>query len=596
VKKILTPLLIYFLSAILFYAHGQTSKSIQKIELAEISSSQRYALLIGNAKYNTFPPLTNPVNDARAMSRTLLKLGFKVELLVDASQKKMKKAIDRFGKQLKQARFGLFYYSGHGMQVDGLNYLIPVDAKINGESDVEYESVNAGRVLGKMKDSKNSMNLVILDACRNNPFVSSYKSVNPGLAIINAPTGTLIAYATAPGRVASDGKGSNGLYTGELLRHIKMPGLKLEEVFKKVRANVQTKSNGKQVPWESSSLIGDFYFVPPLKTADSVQKIAKLEKDLKKLSEQKEKELKAEQQKLAILQQQLVDEQERLEEGNILFFRFFDGKWIWFKGGDQTKDSKFQGVTKNGEPNGQGTLNYINGDKYTGQWKDGKKDGLGLFTWINGKKYEGQFRNGKRHGQGTFTYSEKSKYTGQWKDGKKDGLGSMFREDGSEYHGMWKEDKINRDKKDTIYNIENVIKNYRQKFVTPEFVPPELRLEELFPEEIKLKGPLKDLGITEKTLIRKKGVQLAIEEYNLHIRTHIIPKLGTYPTELFVRIELRIIASGKIIEYKVIAKSGFPSFDQAAELAVRNAVLDPLPQALAENPPYIVLIRIVPNN
>ena len=138
---------------------------------------------------------------------------------------------------------------------------------------------------------------------------------------------------------------------------------------------------------------------------------------------------------------------------------------------------------------------------------------------------------------------------------------------------------------------------------------PELRLEELFPEEIKLKEPLKDLGIPENTplsktkeipdtnfLQRKKITQLAGEEYNLHIRTQIIPKLGTYPTELFVRIKLKIIASGKIIEYKVIAKSGSPSFDQAAELAVRNAVLDPLPQALAVNPPYIVLIRIVPQN
>ena len=136
---------------------------------------------------------------------------------------------------------------------------------------------------------------------------------------------------------------------------------------------------------------------------------------------------------------------------------------------------------------------------------------------------------------------------------------------------------------------------------------PELRLEELFSEEIKLEEPLQDLGIPEKTplgktkeiadtnfLQNKKIIQLAGEEYNLHIRTKIIPKLGTYPSELFVRIELKVIASGKIIEYKVIAKSGLPSFDQAAELAVRNAILDPLPQALAKNPPYIVLIRIVP--
>ena len=138
---------------------------------------------------------------------------------------------------------------------------------------------------------------------------------------------------------------------------------------------------------------------------------------------------------------------------------------------------------------------------------------------------------------------------------------------------------------------------------------PELRLEELFPEEIKLKAPLQDLGIPEQTplskmkeipdtnfLQRKKITQLAGEEYNLHIRTQISPKLGSYPAELFVRIRLKIIASGKIIDYEIINRSGFPSFDQAAELAVRNAVLAPLPQALAKNPPYIVLIRIVPQN
>ena len=214
-------------------------------------------------------PLRNPVNDARSMSSTLRELGFSVELLEDASQKEMKRAIDRFGEKLRDGGTGLFYFSGHGIQVSGRNYLIPVKYTITSEDDVEYESVDAGRVLAKMKAARNGMNIVILDACRNNPFPSSFRSASQCLATINAPSGTFISYATAPGSVASDGSGKNGLYTGELIRHMKSPGLKLEEVFKKVRADVQKKSEDKQVPWDASSLTGDFYFVPPTAVPES---------------------------------------------------------------------------------------------------------------------------------------------------------------------------------------------------------------------------------------------------------------------------------------------------------------------------------------
>ena len=184
-------------------------------------------------------------------------------LLEDAGQKKMKRAIDKFGRTIRDGGVGLFYFSGHGMQVDGRNYLIPVDAQVDVEEDVEYESVEAGRVLAKMKAANNGMNLVILDACRNNPFARSFRSASKGLATLNAPSGTFIAYATSPGSVASDGTGDNGLYTGELVRHMKTPRLKIEEVFKRVRSGVQDKSDNKQVPWDASSLTGDFFFVSP---------------------------------------------------------------------------------------------------------------------------------------------------------------------------------------------------------------------------------------------------------------------------------------------------------------------------------------------
>ena len=221
---------------------------------------KRIALVIGNSNYE-LSPLINPVNDARAMNKTLSQLGFEVIYKTDATLVEMKKAIREFGEKLAGGGTGLFYYAGHGIQVSGENYLIPVDAKIYREEEVEYESVNAGFVLAQMAGAKNRMNIMILDACRNNPFARNFRSQQSGWASMNAPMGTLIAYATTPGSTASDGTGENGLYTQELLKQIKVSGLMIEEVFKNVRANVINISNGLQVPWESSSLIGNFYFV-----------------------------------------------------------------------------------------------------------------------------------------------------------------------------------------------------------------------------------------------------------------------------------------------------------------------------------------------
>ncbi len=227
---------------------------------AVAGSERRTALVIGNAAYDS-APLRNPVNDARAMATTLRALGFEVQAFENAPLNAMKQAIDHFGDSLRGGGgVGLFYFSGHGMQVKGRNFIIPIGARIQGERDVEYESVDVGRVLGKMEDAGNRMNLVILDACRDNPLARSMRSSTAGLASLDAASGTFVAYATAPGRTADDGTGANGLYTAQLLRHMQTPGLKIEEVFKRVRVEVEQQSQGKQVPWESSSLKGDFYF------------------------------------------------------------------------------------------------------------------------------------------------------------------------------------------------------------------------------------------------------------------------------------------------------------------------------------------------
>jgi len=230
---------------------------------ASTGGERRVGLVIGNAAYD-MAPLRNPVNDARAMAATLRTLGFEVTALENATLTDMKRAIDDFGDSLRTGDgVGLFYFSGHGIQINGRNFIIPVGVRVKGERDVEYESVDVGRVLGKMEDAGNRMNLVILDACRDNPFARSFRSTASGLATIDAASGTFVAYATAPGRTADDGTGANGLYTEQLIRYMRMPGLKVEDVFKRVRIDVEKSSAGKQVPWESSSLKGDFYFSGP---------------------------------------------------------------------------------------------------------------------------------------------------------------------------------------------------------------------------------------------------------------------------------------------------------------------------------------------
>ena len=219
----------------------------------------RLALVIGNSAYQT-APLKNPTNDAEDMAANLKELGFEVILKKDADQRTMEDAIRYFGRQLRNGGVGLFYFAGHGVQVEGLNYLIPVDARIESESDVKYEAVDAGRILGKMEDAENRLNIVILDACRNNPYARAFRSDQGGLARMDAPTGSLVAYSTAPGEVAADGPDRNGIFTKYLIQHMMTPNLALEHVLKRVRIDVALETNGRQIPWESSSLMGDFYF------------------------------------------------------------------------------------------------------------------------------------------------------------------------------------------------------------------------------------------------------------------------------------------------------------------------------------------------
>jgi len=225
------------------------------------TDQKRLALVIGNGNY-TMSPLKNPPNDAKVIAEELKNLGFEVMSYTNLSQNEMKMKIREFGNKLaSQKGVGLFYYAGHGLQLNGENYIVPTSAVINKEQDVELEAVNLKRVLGEMDYAGNDLNIVILDACRNNPFARSFRSGGGnGYASVNAPKGTYIAFATAPGSVASDGSGDNGLYTQELVKALRQPGLKIEDVFKQVRGNVYKISNEQQLTWENSSIFGDFYF------------------------------------------------------------------------------------------------------------------------------------------------------------------------------------------------------------------------------------------------------------------------------------------------------------------------------------------------
>lgn len=235
-----------------------------------LQQERRVALVIGNSGYKEqyFGPLPNPANDARDMAAALKKLGFEVIHKQDANKREMEDAIRSLGTQLKKGGVGLFYFAGHGIQYQNRNYLIPLRAGIHGQDDLAYEGVDAERVLSAMSVAENGFNIVILDACRANMnFPGASRSGGAGLAEMKAPTGSLIAYATSPGSYAADGQSKNGTYTESLLRRMATPGLPVEQMFKQVRMDVAKVTKNLQIPWEHSSLMGDFSFAGAAQTA-----------------------------------------------------------------------------------------------------------------------------------------------------------------------------------------------------------------------------------------------------------------------------------------------------------------------------------------
>ena len=322
-----------FLPAPYAWVWAQSEGTLKLLKLPKI------ALVLGNSRYKD-APLANPANDAKAIADTLRTTGFNVTLKMDAAHADMAAAVQTYTAALATTKgVGLFYYAGHGIQLAWRNYMLPVDADIGTIADIQKQGVEVNALLEGITKASNAMNIIILDACRDNPFGSLKGIEQKGLSQMDAPNGTLLAYATSPGNVASDGEGSNGLYTENLLREIKVPEAKVEDVFKRVRLGVRLKSKGAQVPWESTSLEEDFWFVPPRSLAviaeEEIQRQRKeqqalLEKrlseetaELKRKLEQAAKESKlaaeqAEQQRqqelAAIEQKRITDEARRKRE------------------------------------------------------------------------------------------------------------------------------------------------------------------------------------------------------------------------------------------------------------------------------------------
>ncbi len=256
-----SPRSLFSLFAVLALACGaaHAQRTLSVAPAAAVANEQRVALVIGNATYKE-APLRNPVNDATDMAAELKQMGFSVTLRTNSGPREMRAAIREFSQSLRKGGVGLFYFAGHGVQAKGRNYLIPVNADIREEFELEDEAVDANRVLAGMEEAGNRVNIVILDACRNNPFARSWRSAASGLAQMSAPAGSFVAFATAPGSVAADGSGRNGLFTENLLRSLREPDSDIDRVFTRVTAGVARTTANKQVPWKSSSLTGEFRF------------------------------------------------------------------------------------------------------------------------------------------------------------------------------------------------------------------------------------------------------------------------------------------------------------------------------------------------
>jgi len=280
-----------------------------------VANSKRTALVIGNSAYgggDSLGPLKNPVNDATDLAAKLKKLNFDLVNnvpLLNANKQQIEQAVKTFTTELKQGNLGLFFYAGHGMQIDGVNYLLPLGSNFKSKADVKYNAVNLDWVLAELESAKNPINFILLDACRDNPFLG-FRSSSKGLAESRAPEGSLISFSTGPGKVAADGfENRNSPYTQALLKALDKPGMEVLSLFKSVRRNVKKITYNQQTPWESHSLTEDIYFNGSLKDRVSdqqnmLQQLAEIRKQQQTTNQQLQQAIKQQQEARSNVQKQ----------------------------------------------------------------------------------------------------------------------------------------------------------------------------------------------------------------------------------------------------------------------------------------------------
>ena len=458
---------------------------------------KRVALVIGNGRY-TESPLNNPVNDAKAITRVLRSLGFDVLSHENLDFIAMRRAVVEFGERMSAGGVGLFYYSGHGLQVDGRNYLVPTTARLTSERYIAAETLEVDAVLKEMDAARNRLNIVVLDACRNNPFARGWRSAARGLAQMSGPPGTFIAYATDPGDVASDGApGTNGVYTSELIRALPLTGLTIEEAFKRAARGVIDKTNSRQRPWVSSSFTGEFQFARPATAAPS-RPAAAVVGTVPEPSPEPRRPVPPPDDQIAkpdhpgwtvdagtgcsvwnprplegetvnwtgacsaegratgrgVLEWRAGDKVGRYEgemrdgkrtgrgisvssDGNRYEGDFRDGKFDGRGVATSASGNRFEGDFREGKPNGRTIFTHANGNRYEGNVRDGKFDGPGVLIFASGARFDGNFRDGKFNGRGVSTFPNGSRFEGEFRDGKPNGTGTLSLGDGTTYTGTW---------------------------------------------------------------------------------------------------------------------------------------------------------------
>ncbi|HSV53260.1 MAG TPA: caspase family protein [Burkholderiaceae bacterium] len=446
---------------------------------AQAMAEHRLALVIGNASYRN-SPLVNPVNDARLMEAALREAGFDVIKAENASLRDMRRLLRDFGDRLKQrGGVGLFYFAGHGLQVRGENYLVSVDSDIRNEDEVADDALNAQLVLEKMQSAGNRVNVVILDACRNNPFAVRSRSAVLGLATMHAPSGSIIAYSTAPGSVASDGGGQNGLYTQHLARVIPQAGVPIEEAFKMVRAAVRRESNNQQVPWENTALEGQFYFKPaagevvaalgrpdslppPVVLGPSSREIAYWENvknsgSVQELQSYLERFPNGEFAAIARSRIASMPKSQGMDSAALTArpapaiaqatapipipiptvapaAGSADAAAVASAAPVQDREivagttrfiGKFVQDAGGKTWSGSGKVLWANGDQFEGTLEKGKREGTGRFSWSNGQYYEGAWLDDRPNGSGTLRFPDGNQFEGTVVNGQPEGQGRM---------------------------------------------------------------------------------------------------------------------------------------------------------------------------